>query len=93
MPWHVRIHRLRTGRRLSIAEGGWAVDRTEDGMRAGGHDVPEIAESIARSDSATVYDNSRLSGPRIVAQLSGGGIVGRAAWPAWAPETLRSRWP
>lgn len=35
MPWHVRIHRLRTDRRLSSAEGGWAVDRTENGPLAG----------------------------------------------------------
>jgi predicted ABC-type ATPase len=83
-----------------------AVERVKHRVRAGGHDVPEtkirerhrrlwalVAEAISRSDTATVYDNSRLSGPRIVAQLSGGGIVGRAAWPVWAPEILRSRWP
>ncbi|WP_198664367.1 DUF2264 domain-containing protein [Jiangella endophytica] len=28
-PWHLRIHRLRTGRRLHSAEGGFAVDRDE----------------------------------------------------------------
>jgi predicted ABC-type ATPase len=83
-----------------------AVERVKHRVRAGGHDVPEtkirerhrrlwalVAVAIARSDTATVYDNSRRSGPRIVAQLSGGGIVGRAAWPVWAPEILRSRWP
>ncbi|GII59857.1 hypothetical protein Pth03_82460 [Planotetraspora thailandica] len=26
-PWHVRVHRVRTGRALSAAEGGFAVDR------------------------------------------------------------------
>jgi predicted ABC-type ATPase len=83
-----------------------AVERVKHRVRAGGHDVPEtkirerhrrlwvlVAAAIARSDTATVYDNSRRSGPRIVAQLSGGGIVGQAAWPVWAPEILRSRWP
>jgi predicted ABC-type ATPase len=83
-----------------------AVERVKHRVRAGGHDVPEtkvrerhrrlgalVAVAIARSDTATVYDNSRRSGPRIVAQLSGGGIVGRAARPVWAPEILRSRWP
>jgi predicted ABC-type ATPase len=83
-----------------------AVERVKHRVRAGGHDVPEtkirerhrrlwvlVAAAIARSDTATVYDNSRRSGPRIVAQLSGGGIVGRAARPVWAPEILRSRWP
>jgi hypothetical protein len=62
-----------------------AVQRVRHRVRAGGHDVPEakirqrhrrlwalVAEAIALSDIATVYDNSRLRGPRIVAQLSGG---------------------
>ncbi len=35
-----------------------------------------VAEAIAVSDLATVYDNSRLRGPRIVARLSGGLTVG-----------------
>ncbi|MEV0090875.1 DUF2264 domain-containing protein [Streptomyces sp. NPDC050738] len=26
-PWHLRVHRIRTGRRLHTAEGGFAVDR------------------------------------------------------------------
>jgi predicted ABC-type ATPase len=83
-----------------------AVERVRHRVQAGGHDVPEIkirqrhrrlwalvAEAIGISDIATVYDNSRLRGPRAVAQLSGGDIVGSAAWPAYAPEALRSRWP
>jgi predicted ABC-type ATPase len=83
-----------------------AVERVRHRVAAGGHDVPEIkirqrhrrlwalvAEAVALSDIATVYDNSRLRGPRIVAQLSGGEIVGSPDWPAWAPEVLRSRWP
>ncbi|GBF06064.1 hypothetical protein DAERI_070062 [Deinococcus aerius] len=42
LPWHVRVHRVRTGRHLWSAEGGWALDRTgDDGQdRAGtGHGV------------------------------------------------------
>jgi predicted ABC-type ATPase len=75
-------------------------------VQAGGHDVPEtkirgryqrlwalVADAIALSDSATVYDNSRLRGPRIVAQLSGGDVVGSPDWPAWTPGALRARWP
>ena len=75
-------------------------------MRAGGHDVPEtkireryqrlralVADAIAISDIATVDDNSRLRGPRIVAQLSGGDVVGFPDWPGWAAKALRSRWP
>ncbi|MDM4139258.1 MULTISPECIES: AAA family ATPase [Mycobacterium] len=83
-----------------------AVERVRRRVRAGGHDVPEakirqrhrrlwapVAEAIALSDLATVYDNSRLRGPRIVARLSGGLTVGAPDWPAWTPDVLRARWP
>ena len=50
LPWHVRVHRLRTGRRLSSAEGGWAVDRTEDGTRAGG-----LARQTDHAAAVVVY--------------------------------------
>ncbi|NJM07485.1 DUF2264 domain-containing protein, partial [Candidatus Gracilibacteria bacterium] len=30
LPWHVRIHHIRSGRALRSAEGGWAVDRSGD---------------------------------------------------------------
>lgn len=30
LPWHLRVHRIRSGRRLRSAEGGWALDRTGD---------------------------------------------------------------
>jgi predicted ABC-type ATPase len=83
-----------------------AVERVRHRVQAGGHHVPEakirerhrrlwtlVANAIALSDIATVYDNSRLRGPRIVAQLSGGEVVGGPDWPAWAAEELPSRWP
>jgi predicted ABC-type ATPase len=83
-----------------------AVQRVQHRVAAGGHDVPEdkirqryrrlwalVASAIASSDMATVYDNSRLRGPRIVAQFSGGHIIGSPDWPTWAPEALQSRWP
>lgn len=82
-----------------------AVERVRHRVRAGGHDVPEIkvrerhrrlwtpvTEAVGRADIATVYDNSRVRGPRIVARLSGGITVGHPDWPAWTPGTLRSRW-
>ncbi len=34
-----------------------------------------LAEAIVRCEQATVYDNSGLNGPRIVAQLTDGFIV------------------
>ena len=83
-----------------------AVERVKHRVAAGGHAVPEIkirerhrrlwalvADAIAESDTATVYDNSRLVGPRMVAQMSGGEIIGSPSWPTWAPEPLRSHWP
>lgn len=84
-----------------------AVERVKHRVAAaGGHDVPEskirqrhrrlwalVAEAIVRADSATVYDNARLEGPRIVAQMSAGHIIGAVSWPAWTPEPLLSRWP
>jgi predicted ABC-type ATPase len=83
-----------------------AVERVRHRVQAGGHDVPEekirqrhrrlwapVADAIASSDIGTVYDNTRLRGPRIVAQLSGGETIGSPDWPTWAPEPLRSRWP
>ena len=45
---------------------------------------------IIRCDSATVYDNSGLKGPRIVAQVNDGFLIGSPAWPAWTPGALRS---
>ncbi|SOX52330.1 ATPase [Mycobacterium ahvazicum] len=83
-----------------------AVERVRYRVKAGGHAVPEdkirqrfqrlwplVVAAITRCDCATVYDNSALKGPRIVAQMSGGQVVGAPNWPAWAPSALRSRWP
>ena len=83
-----------------------AVRRVRYRVNAGGHDVPEnkireryqrlwalVTAAIARSDSATVYDNTATKGPRIVAQMSNGHIIGAPTWPAWTPQELSSRWP
>jgi len=80
-----------------------AVERVHHRVSAGGHHVPEdkireryqrlwglVAAAITRCDSTTVYDNSGLRGPRIVAQLNDGFLVGSPAWPAWTPGALRS---
>ncbi|WAC90685.1 AAA family ATPase [Mycobacterium sp. Aquia_213] len=83
-----------------------AVERVKHRVAAGGHDVPEakirqryqrlwplVVTAVARCDSATVYDNSALKGPRIVAQMSFGQPDGTPTWPAWTPRELTSRWP
>jgi predicted ABC-type ATPase len=80
-----------------------AVERVRHRVSAGGHDVPEdkireryqrlwalVATAITRCDSATVYNNTRLKGPRIVAQMNDGYVIGSPAWPAWTPRVLQS---
>jgi len=82
-----------------------AVQRVRHRVNAGGHDVPEnkirdrfrrlwalVVTAIACCDSATVYDNSTLEGPRIVAQMSSSHLIGAPIWPAWTPQALSSRW-
>src|SRR5271155_4084024 len=80
-----------------------AVERVRHRVSAGGHDVPEdkireryqrlwglVATAIIRCDSTTVYDNSGLKGPRIVAHVADGFRIGSPARPAWTPDVLRS---
>lgn len=83
-----------------------AVQRVRHRAEMGGHDVPEhkireryqrlwplVAEAAIRADSATFYDNSAISGPRIAAQFTGGFLIGSPTWPTWTPAALVSRWP
>jgi predicted ABC-type ATPase len=52
-----------------------------------------VAVAIGRADAATVYDNTRLEGPRIVARRVKGMQVGAVSWPAWTPPALAAAWP
>jgi predicted ABC-type ATPase len=83
-----------------------AVERVKRRVLSGGHDVPEdkirerhrrlwalVTTAIELADSTTIYDNTKRRGPRIVAQLNSGVMVGSPTWPQWAPELLRQRWP
>jgi predicted ABC-type ATPase len=83
-----------------------AVARVAYRVQSGGHPVAQnkireryhrlwalVADAITRCEQATVYDNSGIKGPRIVAQMSGGFIVGLPQWPNWTPQPLQSRWP
>jgi predicted ABC-type ATPase len=80
-----------------------SVERVRHRVGAGGHDVPEnkireryrrlwglVATAITRCDAATVYDNSGIGGPRIVAQMKDGFVVGSPTWPAWTPDVLKT---
>ncbi|OBG34740.1 MULTISPECIES: zeta toxin family protein [Mycolicibacter] len=82
-----------------------AIHRVRYRVAAGGHTVPEgkireryhrlwplVAEAIGMVDVATVYENSRAAGPKIVAQFAGGAPIGELSWPAWAPDALVTRW-
>ncbi len=79
-----------------------AVKRVRYRVEAGGHDVPEdkirqryrrlwglVAEGIIESDSALIYNNAG-EGPRIVATVVAGQIIGSPTWPAWTPAVLSS---
>ncbi|MDP7701697.1 MULTISPECIES: AAA family ATPase [unclassified Mycobacterium] len=83
-----------------------AVERVQRRVHHGGHDVPEskirerhrrlwplVADAIAIADTATIYDNARREGPRIVAQLTAGTIIGALMWPPWTSAELTRRWP
>jgi predicted ABC-type ATPase len=83
-----------------------AVARVAARAAAGGHTVPEdkirgryrrlwslVADAITLADTATVYDNTRRTGPREVAVLSHGFVVGNPSWPDWTPDPLAIRWP
>ena len=83
-----------------------AVQRVRHRVNASGHDVPEdeirqryqrlwalVATAITRCDSATIFDNSALKGPRIVAQFSSGHLIGAPSWPTWTPRVLSMSWP
>jgi hypothetical protein len=45
LPWHLRLHHIRSGRPLYSAEGGWALDRTGD----------DPAANQGQSESGTGY--------------------------------------
>jgi predicted ABC-type ATPase len=83
-----------------------AVQRVAYRVRAGGHHVPEnkireryqrlwplASDAITQCDSATVYDNSQRSGPRIVARFAAGQLIETPRWPSWTPEALTVGWP
>lgn len=59
LPWHVRVHRLRTGRRLIAVDAGFAIDgEWDDGPRVGGRreEGPRLALACAPNGSCGVRD-------------------------------------
>jgi hypothetical protein len=73
-PWHVRVHRVRTGRTLHTAEGGFAVDRDAGTDRRTG---PGYARVSAPAGLTGIRD---LDGPRpgeVVDCLPGTNVLAR----------------
>lgn len=75
LPWHIRVHRLRTARKLYTAEGGFALDRTEFPT---GQQAPTLYE---QDGLALAVYQSGWSGLRV---LSGG----QSAQPARAGQVV-----
>ncbi|MFC4592083.1 DUF2264 domain-containing protein [Sphaerisporangium corydalis] len=71
-PWHVRVHRLSTGRALKSAEGGFAVDRDAPFRHAAG---PGHARVDAPSGTSHVEDLAGHRTGRLVQALPGTNVV------------------
>lgn len=90
--------------RLMVPEG-LAVARVSQRVDQGGHGVPvtkiaeryqrpwaNVAAAAEKASSAAFWDNSKLDGPLLVAELENGVSLGRPKWPAWTPAVLTERW-
>jgi predicted ABC-type ATPase len=97
--FHVVLHVVLVPEELTVA-------RVAHRVAAGGHAVPEVkirdryhrlwplvARAMTTADQSVVYDNSGIRGPRIVAQLVEGILIGAARWPGWTPSVLTRAWP
>lgn len=82
------------------------VHRVAARVVSGGHAVPEekvrsrydrlwplVADAIEMADTATVWDNSGIIGPKQVALFGRGLAVGATSWPSWTPPVLVRRFP
>ena len=56
-----------------------------------GRSGPAAASVLRRSDTARVWDNSRIDGPDEVALFAGGVPMRRCRWPAWTPDVILER--
>jgi predicted ABC-type ATPase len=92
--------------RVLLVDEELAVQRVAARVRAGGLSVPEnkirerhrrvwplAAMAIAHADRTVVYDNSRATGPVVVAEFASGMPSGTLNWPKWAPPALRAAAP
>ena len=70
--WHVRVHRIRTGRRLRSAEGAWALYGCR---RQDGRELDVLTEESSKDVNA---EGRSAPGPRAAFAKSVDGIVGVA---------------
>lgn len=81
------------------------VARVAARVEAGGHSVPIekirtryrrlwplVVEAMTLADVSVVYDNSSEPGPRVVARMTRGQVIGTLTWPKWTPAPLCQRW-
>jgi hypothetical protein len=89
-PWHLRTHRIRTGRALHTAEGGFAVDR--DGGLATSEGVPGSALAISAAGDLSGLRDLTDGAPRegrVLSLLPGTNLLARRT----ALPTLATRLP
>lgn len=75
-PWHLRTHRIRTGRALHTAEGGFAVDR-DGGLRLRTESEGEAAAESAAGDLSGLRDLDGRRTGTVVECLPGTNVLAR----------------
>lgn len=96
--YFVALHVLMLPENVAVARVAARVER-------GGHSVPEdkirqryqrlwpqVAVAAAKVQSASFWDNSKLDGPVLVAELVNGQLLSPPRWPSWTPDVLTARW-
>lgn len=97
--YFIALHVLMVPEDLAVARVAYRIDR-------GGHSVPinkireryqrlwaNVVRAAEKGNSATLWDNSTLDGPILVAEIQKGTLLAKPRWPAWTPNALRERWP
>jgi len=90
-PWHLRVHRVVTGRRVDTIEGGFAIRRFDP--TPGGHPDPVLGEGGAGMvtqtdtscivDAAAGFDRPLVRRPRVIAADPNTNLI----WPqTWVPQ-------
>ncbi|MDG4788049.1 DUF2264 domain-containing protein [Micromonospora sp. WMMD1102] len=65
-PWHLRVHRIRTGRWLSTAEGGFATSRPDGNLAEVGDESPGHASVYGAAGPTAIVDLAGTRAGRLV---------------------------